>query len=396
MSAPGSASGTPAPASPPDRIDYARLVDAFERGIEHVLRGFRADGAPEWLDLWVHDEDDVRSILNVFEAAHAAGLPSATVWVADSLLPRIEEERLSAVLSPLGRLEIGRDAGGLSLALRFGRGADSAAPLEQRESPVARVSRASAETPSLPRESDLAPYRDGIARALRSARHEGGLSPRGSGTTLAVARDGVTLEARVDADRRVLEAVHRGAANDLQRAIMEVLCDVMEGRPLDDCAHHATQYAHSRLRSGGPAVPGVAMPHNSHPAFALPERLARDLLAAHRERSGWTDDPINFHHAGPAGGWRALSESERSARVQDLLDRVHDQIGLPAGRCLSADAEGSVALAFSGPIPSADGFRLLELERRLKASLDDALYLHLEEMKDQNRLRVLDDRRSSR
>jgi len=91
-------------------LNYEVLVQAFEESLVTKLRGHGAEA--DYLEMWVPDEDPVKSILNMVEAAEAYGRDDIAIEVSAATLsaPRLEE--LEAVLSAMGSATITATADG--------------------------------------------------------------------------------------------------------------------------------------------------------------------------------------------------------------------------------------------------------------------------------------------
>jgi len=89
-------------------LAYEDLVEDFNRSLVTQLRRHGAEA--EYLETWVPDEDPVKSIVNMVEAAGAYGRDELRVSVAAATLPAARHAALRAELGALGRVEI-RPAG---------------------------------------------------------------------------------------------------------------------------------------------------------------------------------------------------------------------------------------------------------------------------------------------
>jgi hypothetical protein len=89
-------------------LDYDALARAYLDNLHTALRNFSQ--GPEFLDGWAHDEDHVRSLVNMFEAARDAGLAELEVKVADGTLASLDRTSLESELRTLGALRSRPDA----------------------------------------------------------------------------------------------------------------------------------------------------------------------------------------------------------------------------------------------------------------------------------------------
>ncbi len=90
-------------------LNYEVLVRAFEEALATKLRSHAAEA--DYLEMWVPDEDPVRSILNMVEAAEAFGRDDIAIEVSAETLTDTQVNQLLAVLSDIGSAEITAQTG---------------------------------------------------------------------------------------------------------------------------------------------------------------------------------------------------------------------------------------------------------------------------------------------
>ena len=81
-------------------LNYEGLVRAFEDALVTKLRGHGAEA--DYLEMWVPDEDPVKSILNMVEAAEAYGRDDIAIEVSADTLTGRQAEDLLALLGEIG------------------------------------------------------------------------------------------------------------------------------------------------------------------------------------------------------------------------------------------------------------------------------------------------------
>ena len=93
-------------------LNYELLVRAFEESLVTKLRGHGAEA--DYLEMWVPDDDPVKSLLNMVEAAEAYGRDEIAIEVSAETLSDDRVNELLAVLRDIGRPRIAdRDGGRL-------------------------------------------------------------------------------------------------------------------------------------------------------------------------------------------------------------------------------------------------------------------------------------------
>ena len=91
-------------------LNYEDLVQAFEEALVTKLRGHGAEA--DYLEMWVPDEDPVKSLLNMVEAAEAYGRDEIAIEVSSETLSDAQVNELLAVLRDIGAPRVTGRAGG--------------------------------------------------------------------------------------------------------------------------------------------------------------------------------------------------------------------------------------------------------------------------------------------
>jgi hypothetical protein len=86
-----------------DVLNYEELVADFQTKLVTQLRNFGSEA--EYLEMWVPDDDPVKSILNMVEAAEAYGRDTIAISVKATTLPAERTDSLRAKIGDLGDVE---------------------------------------------------------------------------------------------------------------------------------------------------------------------------------------------------------------------------------------------------------------------------------------------------
>jgi len=342
-------------------LDYDALVQEYWQSLTTVLRGFQSAPGVEFLEAWVPDDDHIKSLVTIIEAAKERGVEAVTIRLGPDTVRALDAARLNAKAATFGIVRLEVQEGALTLQVIF---QNASASMEIHPA-----------------------YRRALLDVLRSPTHAGRLESQ-PGLDLACASEqGVTLTALIDpAAKTVKAAAYLGAGSQVQRGLLEVVCAYAEGKPVQEWNDHAVIYAEHRLRdeSMPPAVPGIVLPQNADAAFALPLRLVRGLVAQWRQAAGNTSEE-NRYDPPVSASWKTLSREERLAHVQQALTASSLGEGMQALRC-----EGDRRVVVRWTIALDQGTqqqRLRQLERHLKSTLEPTLQVYLEPKTDQNVLR---------
>src|SRR5437879_2475446 len=85
-------------------LDYDKLVEEYSANLDVTLRGFRP--AEEMLDTWVPDDDPLRSLTSLVEAAQLCGTNSVAVRVGNKSLDGYSADSLKDKLGTLGEVAV--------------------------------------------------------------------------------------------------------------------------------------------------------------------------------------------------------------------------------------------------------------------------------------------------
>jgi hypothetical protein len=353
-------------------LNYERLVADFSNDLLHNLRNHGA--AEECLETWVPDEDPVRGILNMVEAAQSADSPEIAIEVSSATLPDARVPELRGLLAGLGSVDI-RDTGGASRIVTVGQMRHWSAFVKA--------------APAL---------RDGLQRLFPEIDHEGPLHQ--ASEDMRAEESGVSIKLMVTAgDQPVVTcARHEGGRSPVECAVLEAVCRRVEGLPLVEVAHHgAIRALHDILDPASPnPVKGILRPEVADPAFGLAVRLIRTIAQGHLKWVG-ADARTNFFETPASERWSGLSVPERIAELTAVCDDLLASHGLAAGQLQVLHVEPDllgrpvrVTLAFGDEVEQSCKPNLIrEAERCMKRRLDPALHVLHETLKDSNGIRRL-------
>jgi hypothetical protein len=218
-------------------VDYEQVTGTYESGLSTQLRGFR--GGARFLEHWVHDPDPVKSIVNIIEAAHTAGLVDVTVLLGARTQAVLDTARLDKLAAELGQVAKEERERSLALTVRFTDAAPTVRRLgaeaheRARRAREARDARLRAQPPTVerrgPRDALHPVYCEAVARILGGPlAHEGTVAAPPGLERLEAGRDGWVLGVLVEpSSHRVHDARFRGGRAHA-RGLLEGLCSIME------------------------------------------------------------------------------------------------------------------------------------------------------------------------
>jgi hypothetical protein len=88
-------------------IDYEQLIAGYWERLATILREFRPADDCEFLEAWVPDDDDHRSIAGIVEAAKLARLPCIALDLGPKTVEKLDFDRLKIMLAWFGIIRVG-------------------------------------------------------------------------------------------------------------------------------------------------------------------------------------------------------------------------------------------------------------------------------------------------
>lgn len=205
---------------------------------------------------------------------------------------------------------------------------------------------------------------------------------------------GVRLSLGVDTGSNrliVRDASHDGARDGATIRVLDTLCALVVGRPLQEAADHGVVHATGALRDDCVRVAGIRTPRNAGPAFALAERLVRQAHATARQQLD-VGHRENAWYPRPKAAWLSMDEAAQANAIKPTVARFLRAQGMADDDIfISAIDRGTrVTIAFAERVSYALKPKLMmQLEQDLRRETGDPLELFMEEMKDANRIRRL-------
>ncbi len=383
-----------------DRLDYDRLAREYNTSLTDKLRGHGAQGT--FLEHWVPDEDPIRGLLNMIEAAEIDRLDAISIQVSAQTLGMGDLGRLREMAEGLASIDItAQEASFLIEATGIGR--QSAIARRGHGPSPSSTAAARNRSESSGKRRETAGIHPSLAANLATAHgkisREGLVAvPQGSVRYLCQ-QDGDTLSLDVMPDGRIAQARHQAIASADRKTLVDLMCQLIEGRTVQDASDHAGILVIDRLRtaSGTPrTVPGVLLVANAGQDVAAALRLVRGACQAHAAATG-AAGTANFFEAPPAPQWLALKPEARLERISAAVAAFIVSGGWPSGTIqpLSLD-EDLLGYPVRVLVELGDGLStqtkpsvLRDLERWLKGRVEPKLQVHLAPLKDKNSIRRL-------
>ena len=206
--------------------------------------------------------------------------------------------------------------------------------------------------------------------------------------------DGIRLSIDVDCSSNrliVREARHEGAADPLTKRVLDKLCTIIVGRPLQEAADHGAIYTAAALHEDCAPITGIRTPRNAGPAFAMAERLVRKVHAVARQHFN-VGHRENAWYVRPNADWLSKDEVSQAEVLKPIIAsflRTND-LGEDDIWIRRIERGTRVTIAFGDTVSyTVKPDLMMTLEQRLRRETGNPLELFMEEMKDANNIRRL-------
>lgn len=356
----------------PNAIDYEQLVADYNTSLNSVLRGFRPKF--DFLELWVPDADPIRSVKNLVESARDQGQQSLSLFFSQAVLKQFDFAALREALKPYGAVESEDSAGGKTLYLNRkaanGRSDDAIDPLY-----IAR-----------------------IMKAFRNLAHQGSILEDGDNLLIRSTKDGISLFGAVHtATHTIRRARFSGTNKTVEAGLLEGLCEIIEGLPIQEAADHGIiKLEHEfRQKSAERGVKGISNLFNYPPMFDLPRILMRDLYDTYIKKTGYRPGD-NFYHPSVSQKWKAVPDQEKAVAISAVFQQLLKKKGTPySGLPLELHVMGielhhKVNVGIQGDVAPAVRAKLyMDFETELRNELEQGIEVFSQNVTDHNSIRRL-------
>jgi len=355
-----------------DIIDYQQLVADYNEGLVNVLRGFRPKY--EFLDIWVPDAEPDKSILNLLEAAQIEGENEVRLLLDQKLLDDLDIKTLIQEASKLGQVNTRQTGQGFIFQVS---GLIGEQVFPQND-------------PKLPECNPL--YRSQLMEWEHTIQHEYTLTDDEVHLLIHANHQGTSLFALFDVQQHKLRQVtFAGTASAIEKALLEALCQLIEGLPIQEIYDHGLLKLEYALRDHDQPLPvsGIINRFNFDPIFQLPQHLIQQLFQKYCQQTGYQAQ-LNYFDSPPNQDWLKWNDEQRIQKLQGVLDQLINQYqyNALAVKVKYIEKTVKVHIEIRGTVSSVEQASLmLNMERDLHKQVEPKLQLYLEPYKDVNKQR---------
>ena len=349
-----------------DVIIYEELVKEYNESLNSVLRGFRPKY--DFLELWVPESDAALSLKSLVEAADGQNQKSLSIFLGKATLAALNLDALVKDLQRFGKVEQVSENGGKTLHLNRAAGTSELEKIKEEIHPL---------------------YREKILELFGDRRHQGSILEDGDNLMIRSNKDGISLFGAIDThNHRIARARFSGTNKVAESALLEGLCRIIEGIPIQEACDHAIIKLEYQTRDKTQARPvsGIVNVFNYPPMFELPLKLMRDLFATYVSKTGYQPSD-NYYAPSPSPQWTALSDQEKMAAIVKVFREMLAKKGAAySGLALELEISQidfhKVYAAIRGEIAMPVKAKLyMDLERTLREEVEATLQIFSENIK---------------
>jgi hypothetical protein len=188
---------------------------------------------------------------------------------------------------------------------------------------------------------------------------------------------------------KLIQASFAGTSSAIDKALLEGLCQLSEGLPIQEIYDHGLLKLEYALRDHHQPLPiaGIINPFNFDPIFQLPQNLIRQLFQNYCEKTGYQSQ-LNFFDSPPSKNWLKLDDEQRIQIIQSVVDELINQYQYRAleVKVKSIEKTVKVHVEIRGTIVEKATL-MLNIEKDLHKQVEPKLQLYLEPHKDVNKQR---------
>jgi hypothetical protein len=377
-------------------LNYSKLIEEYDRALVEQLRSLEL--GQDFLASWVPDSNTVRSVLNLIDVVHSAGITSIDIQFNNSQLIPDDEKILLESLSNCISASFGKYLHGIVLTIK-----GIANPrwdllnytIQSEKIPKVTLQEPSVANQVADQENYIRPAK--VNAFDRSINFQDEL-PLDSESSFFVGSDGMKLFLKITGTIPFIEkACHAGVKDEQNKAYWDLLCENLQGSSLIEGVEHGVLKMVHTLAELGVVCPGpgIFLPSNAGEPFVGMQNLVLKLYSNYCKKNRF-EPVLNEFDPPPKNKWIALSHDEKAYQVKQSIEKfassgVKDKISLTFER-IESDLDGypiRIFVDFSNLESINRSNTARELEIYLKNNLEPKLQIYAIEVKDKNKIRRL-------
>ena len=372
-------------------IDFKNLVDKYDANLLSKLRGF---GEEEYLKFWVPDTEKLKSLYNLIDALFES--QTLNVEIINLNLNNEEKKDLEKLLNiAINKIE----ENNLKINIDKKKYADF-----KKKNKIAILEDIKIKKEKILSNLEDVNYDESInieyIEILNQFENfkfnsKNNFDFKKYENYFLVLSNNIRLDFYINHDDGNLAyAFHNSKKIDNKSAILDILCDQIINKSIDEVADHGVIYLEYYLRSKAIKKQnfGIFLPRNSGGLFNLIEKKLRDARDDFYKKRGLAKPDINKEYRAISENWTNLSFEKQKVKIQNILEEnIFRQFNISSDDIILNRVIQGNRLEFILSDNLKGDFednKLFKIEEVLKEKIDSSIELLSIEEKDSNKLRL--------
>jgi hypothetical protein len=352
-----------------DIIDYQSLLDEYNNSLINTLRGFRPKY--EFLEMWVPDSDSLKSVINLIESAQISGEKEVHLSLNADLLNKNEVNEIESEFSIKSNVHVTMENSCYLVSVTDMQ-QDENDNKKNEDMKIGEI------------------YKERIDYYSNRQNHNNTLHDDEL-LVLHSTKDGISLFIAVDNNHVIREAAYAGTSSNELNGLLEALCTLIDGLPIQEMNDHGLIKLEFDLRDKSKklGVPGISNVFNLDKIFNLP-RLLIDNLYKKYCKAVDLQPSDNFYSPQMSKMWCEVNDDDRVGLLQSNIDEALIELDISDVKIhvVYIDKLVKVHVNIENDNNKKDlGKLLMMVEKILREQIEPLIELYLVPYKDINKLR---------
>lgn len=370
------------------KINFKTLISSYDQNLLDNLRGFGKDD--EYLKFWVPGTDNYQSFMNLIDALIESKIFKFQISFQEvsnenEFVKKIEEtlKNISSFSKNNNDYEINVNNNKyLDFKIRYKKKFDKEVELKIDQTKIARIEKNNENLENI--------YRENLAHFLPNDYYTDKIQLNKNIFKQSLDEIDLFFEIKNDILTNVFHNSNK--STDIEKLI-NIFFDLIINKNIQEAADHAVIYLEEKIRvfNNTKVRPGIILPRQAGEYFNILNNIIRGIFNDYKIKNNLKFD-VNKNYFIMSEKWKLFSEKEKFQKINIILDKIKSTNTNLKNESISINKiENNFKIYLDVDINFSKLQRekniLLDIETKLK-TLDDTLELFIEEILDQNKLRL--------
>lgn len=370
------------------KINFKKLISSYDQNLLDNLRGFGKDD--EYLKFWVPGTDNYQSFLNLIDALIESKIfkfqiSFHEVSKENEFVMKIEEilKNISNFSKKKNDYEINiNNKKYLDFKIKYKKNFDKKIELKIDQTKIARIEKNDENLKDI--------YRENLVHFLPKNYYTDKIKLNKDTFKQSFNEIDLFFEVKKDIITNVFHNSNK--STDIEKLI-NIFFDLIINKNIQEAADHAVIYLEEKIRSFNniKVSPGIILPRQAGEYFNVLNSIIRSIFYNYKTKNNLKFD-VNKNYFIMSEKWKLFSKKEKFQKINTILDKIKSTNTNLENESISINKiENNFKIYLDVDLNFSKLQRekniLLEIETKLK-TLDHTLELFVEEILDQNKLRL--------